>query len=581
MFGLIIKKTKEKNKLADLVTEGVFSYSDCFFAQTVLSAEFHAASEEALAIAYLFFASRMGHICVDYSNSAKQLVDPQFSELLNNHSDKEDILNSIHSGFLLLQKRFQSKNKDYSPIVIDQQRAYLQINWKNEQQLILLINQLLSSGSENSFDTKKFQMYVKRLFQEKLISEVQTHIINQLISHRLFILSGGPGTGKSYLIRYIIETFLMAQVKPLYIAVVAPTGKAAMLLQEKLYASFSSQWLDQITFGTLHSAIKYKQLKAETVVLPYDLIVVDEASMIELPLMVELLSKIKGNGKLVLVGDAYQLPPVEQGDIFYDLCFYPQVQKTHSIEFLNKPYRYHNETLYAFSQAILMKDLAKSFELIQDNHSINWRKIDGAELAYNRLREVALENFPHPSFEPFDIVSLLQTINRFRILSALNKGAFGCEVLNTLIFKALHKDIKPKMWWAVPIIVTRNDKELNLFNGMMGMAVGQYESDNWFSSDTKVYFPGYKEDLIVISLPMIQAYEKGYCLTVHKVQGSEFDHVTLILPDASEVFGNELLYTAVTRAKKEISLFANEDTLEKLIKKGNRKISGLQSKKTE
>lgn len=318
------------------------------------------------------------------------------------------------------------------------------------------------------------------------------------------LLTGGPGTGKSFTIAELIKSYRALFGPDKLIALAAPTGKATQHLQPLLEGL-------PIKLATLHRLLDvYKQPLLEPedkVPLIYDLIVIDEASMIDLPLMARLLTHLKKGAKLVLVGDPEQLPPVGFGQPFIDLlALYPD----------------HVKRL----TECLRSDRKEILEL-------------AAAIRAGQEPVLPLLAWP-PLLEPVHYGSTIEEAlsrqGESRILTPLVEGPFGSRQLSAKLFRQ-----NPGI---APIIVTENDFKQGLYNGQLGV---RDATKAYFKTSTGI------QSFMLADLP---AFELAYAISVHKAQGSEFDDVFLILPPGSEAFGKELLYTAVTRAKKRLRLAA-------------------------
>jgi exodeoxyribonuclease V alpha subunit len=163
---------------------------------------------------------------------------------------------------------------------------------------------------------------------------------------------------------------------------------------------------------------------------------------------------------------------------------------------------------------------------------------------------------------------MMDAFNRFRILSPLRKGPHGVEAINELFLK------KPSH--AAPIILTKNDRGLELFNGETGVLIRKDLSKPHFQEGDYAIFPGDRPDAIKrVPAVLLPPFEYAYCLSVHKSQGSEFDHVLLMLLEGSENFGNQVLYTGVTRAKRKLEIWCSLATLKKTLSHKSQRLSGI------
>lgn len=146
---------------------------------------------------------------------------------------------------------------------------------------------------------------------------------------------------------------------------------------------------------------------------------------------------------------------------------------------------------------------------------------------------------------------------KFKVLTPFTKGPFGTEQLNQKILKALGKVE------SIPVLITKNDYTLELFNGELGL---------WYPSKGIVQFPGRDGSGIrEFPISLIHSYQLGYCLTIHKSQGSEYPHVVVVCPEGSQMFGREALYTAVTRAKQTLEIFGSPEVLKQTVARSSRR----------
>ena len=334
----------------------------------------------------------------------------------------------------------------------------------------------------------------------------QRRAIERAAAQSFSIIAGGPGTGKTFTAAHLIE-----QVgRGVRVAVAAPTGKAAGNLQRALGGSF------QVT--TLHALLGLPRRPVRQ--LGADLIVVDEAAMIDVKLLGHLLSAVKPGARLVLMGDAAQLPPIEAGGLFGEMALHPDLRER--VTELTECVRTDKRELLDLAAAVREGDVS--------------RVLAGAE----RIR-----------FGEIDRV-LEASRQGVRILTALRRGPWGSEALNGRV--AAERSERER-----PIVITRNDHRLALFNGEEGVLVGDRArfGDREFSR---------------FALP---SYEYAYCLSVHKSQGSEFDSVLFVAPPGAEMFGREMLYTALTRAKRSFSICAPDEVLEAMLARKGTRLSGF------
>lgn len=354
-----------------------------------------------------------------------------------------------------------------------------------------------------------------------LLTDEQWSAVQTGLASKLTLLTGGPGTGKSFTIASLCKA--AAAHHPLSIAVAAPTGKAASLLGSTL----SQLENTTVSTGTLHALLGVRSqndVNVKPLYIGADIIIVDECSMVDVFMWKALLSAASPKSRLILVGDTNQLPPVEAGSIFQDIASYLQEVHPECCVHLSKCLRSESQEIIALSDAICEGDDSKAVALLQSGSHIGFT----TELSP-----------PEPAN---------------KILAAMKEGEYGVHSINSY-FSTRYKDVQP-------IIITRSNKELGLYNGENGVL--------------KEGFAYFGDRMIPQAL--LPAYDLAFCLSIHKSQGSEYDHVCVVLAPGAEQFGKQLLYTAVTRAKKSLSIFGSEEVLRACIRENKTRKSGLREK---
>ncbi len=384
---------------------------------------------------------------------------------------------------------------------------------------------------KNAFYEERFVEHIKRLLtlpskgrsQEKdpELTEEQNKALNQALSLPFSVICGGPGTGKTHTAARLVQAY-RARFPESRIFLAAPTGKAA----KKLASS-----LGDVNAGTIHALLQITSeasFQEEPSPLTEDLLIVDECSMIDARLFSYLLSAVFPGMHLVLMGDPEQLPPVGVGSLFADL-----------VEILKERFPSHLTELTKHLRT-------QNPEILQITRSIQQGRMD-----------FALESLTDEM--------VWESAASFCILSCLRKGPFGADALNEMLFKRFSSLLKSGQRLTVPIIITKNDREKELYNGETGFLIKEGAEEYALFGGAR-YRP---EELL--------GYEYAYCLSVHKSQGSEYDHVLLLVPPGSEQFGREMLYTGATRAKKSLKIAGDRDTLQQTLTSGSRKVSALSS----
>jgi len=431
----------------------------------------------------------------------------------------------------------------------------------------------------------------------------------------LVLISGGPGTGKTHTLAYTLALIQSLQTHagkaPLRIALAAPTGKAAARMKESIRAArtkmsehFSQSVPDDAQ--TLHRLLGLRPGAEdfrynEGNPLHIDMLVVDEASMIDMVMMDGLLRALPAHCRLILMGDHHQLPSVEAGKLFTDLCNHSTGGNDgYSTDLADDLQTVLGEPIIAKMQATLITD---SIARLHTNH----RQADAAGLSelaqavdkglITEIRQVFDAQYPtlnaqalsgparmewlaqqltgayQALSEAGSLAAAFAEIEGFRLLCAVREGPMGVEGINDLAETLLKQPGQTgDTYQGKPIIIRQNHYQMRLFNGDTGLL--------WKDPDDggqlKAWFRDADGKLVGHSITRLPAYDSAYAITVHQAQGSEFKQVLLLLPeDESRVLSRELIYTGVTRARDSLSLCYDEQTLAFAITQESERYSGL------
>jgi len=416
-------------------------------------------------LASLLKSAREGHLCIS----------------LDHFSD-----HNIHEGAAELPPWIFEK-----VLVKEGNRYYLKRNWECEQLFLKHLKRLKEQKPALEIPIE----WLNQELEKTALNREQKQAIQRAASRSLTLITGGPGTGKTFTAATLIRLFHERGAHEIIVA--APTGKATANMRHSL-----GELAEKCTLKTLHALLTKKKLHA-------DLIVVDEGSMVDAERMASLLSAVKEGSRLILLGDKDQLPPIESGNFFADLA--------------------QEADLVAELHTCLRTELQEIIELAQ------------------KVRiGISIPTKPLP-----DVKTLLRLIieSKMHVLTPLRKGPYGVEQLNQQLFRE-HRKKGDK---NIPIMIMVNDPYSQLFNGDVGMLVPEEKC---------AYFPGGRK----IPEYLLPRYEFAYVLSVHKSQGSEYEKVMILLPPGSEAFGREMLYTALTRAKRGLAIYSQPGILEALVK---------------
>ncbi|RFS18661.1 exodeoxyribonuclease V subunit alpha [Chitinophaga silvatica] len=516
-----------------------------------------------------------------------------------------------------------SEEDNNQPFVVYQDRLYMQRYFRYESNFLNKIR-LFLDAEKAVLNDRITQLQEQKALIQRLFSSSNKYIDWQLaaaitgVLNNFTIITGGPGTGKTTTVAKLLA-LLYATEPNLKVALAAPTGKAAARMAESLRnTNIESDESTQAAFqrlqpSTIHRLLgslpdthrfKHNQLNP----LIYDVIIIDESSMIDVALFAKLLDAVPPTTRLILLGDKDQLAAVEAGSLFGDLC---QAQDELNL-FSPERSQFINNFIPVAEQQIpasmVKSDAHPLFEhLIELRHSHRFSGDQGIgkfSKAIITNNEAAIRSFFHSNaddqiiidpeyntdlFEKFvsrytdfiqekDISKALLLLNAQRVLTAIREGAHGLYTINKQIEKYLHEkqliNANAEFYNNRPIILTRNYYEHGLFNGDTGII--RLDENNtlmaWFIDSTgnlKSVLPGY----------LTQA-ETAFAMTVHKSQGSEFGEVMIILPDTPEIpiLTRELIYTAVSRAKQKVYIQGSPEIILSAAGKFVERASGIGSR---
>ncbi|MBS7458457.1 exodeoxyribonuclease V subunit alpha [Coralloluteibacterium stylophorae] len=429
---------------------------------------------------------------------------------------------------------------------------------------------------------------------------------------RLFVLTGGPGTGKTTTVLRMLLMLQRCAGRPLAIQAAAPTGKAAQRLveslrtgREALAPALGAEWaayLDAIPDRealTLHRLLAFDPRRDRfrrnaRDPLPGEVVVVDEASMMDLALLRALLAAVRPEATLVLVGDPDQLTSVAAGSALQDLVSVLTADGGCDLVRLEHSFR-AERALVPVHAAVRAGDVA-GFDAAWRAAGIEAVRHAPADAA--SLREVVLrwadrllDGLPRPTLPalPADappgalaardalVREALAALRGRQLLCALREGPSGALALDAAVEARLRQRLGVASGWFAgrPVIVTRNDYAARLFNGDVGLCLADAEGGLrvWFETVGADGLPAVR-GLPVGALPV---HEGAFAITIHKSQGSEYGHVAVVLPPAADspVLSRQLLYTGLSRARRSLELWATDGALRAALEAPVRRAGGL------
>lgn len=501
------------------------------------------------------------------------------------------------------------------PLVLDGERLYLQRYWDYERRLAERVRTLLEAppaavdtaalGPDGGLFDYDWTPAGATNWQAVAAFAAQRH--------RFAVISGGPGTGKTYtivrLMIRLVEAALAAGERPPVFRLAAPTGKAAARMYNSVLEGLAA--LDPRTEArghlpheatTLHRLLRLRWGSTtpghgREQPIPADVVIVDEASMIDLPLMSKLVDAVPDSGRLILLGDRYQLASVESGSVLADLCTpagvnaFSDAQIKASDQLITNdssesisPLSDHVVTLqtsHRFSAdspigrlaaAINAGDPAAVRAVLDEGKAEVRATLDTSEASLQTLVDELADAYDglHIGDDP---LAALDTLERTRLLTVTRVGPLGSEVMNQRIAARLAQrhgfDADGHWYPGRPIMVVQNDPRAGLYNGDVGVIRRDDEGRvrAWFRAENGVrsFHPS-----------LLPQHETAYAMTVHKSQGSEFDTVYLLLPQASSaLLTRELLYTAVTRPRQYLRAYGSFEAWQTATHRPAARFSGL------
>jgi exodeoxyribonuclease V alpha subunit len=553
-----------------------------------------------------------GHICLDLAEIAGSKIVVSGEEIQVPGLEE---LRELIAGL-----RVTGVPGDFSPLILHRDRLYLQRYWNYEKRLIEGILERVETDTP-AVDMTLMKDGIARLFPSDGTGvDWQKVAAVMAMKRRFLVISGGPGTGKTSTVVKVIALLLeQARGKDLRIALAAPTGKAAARLADSIRSmkgrldceeSIREEIPEEVT--TIHRLLGIvggggKSRFSRDNTLPHDVVIVDEASMVPLALMSRLVSDMKAESRLILLGDKDQLASVEAGAALGDICgglndepfsdgFRVYIEEasgervpvetsgrplpplTDSLVILKKNYRFGMESgIGGLGSAIREGKGGEALDRLMGYSSpdLKWRRSPPSSGMKAVLADAVIAGYgmflscssPEEALASFD---------SFRILCAVRKGPYGVEALNSLcegILAEMGRIDRVGPWYhGRPVMVTVNDYNLRLFNGDVGIAL----ADTGRGGEIRVFFPAPDGGVRSLSPVRLPPHETVYAMTVHKSQGSEFDRVLLILPATdSEILTRELIYTAVTRAKRGVEIWGDEKVFVDAVGRRVRRSSGL------
>lgn len=607
----------------------LFSEIDLHFANFISKLSESDDPDIILGAALVSFVTLNGDVCLDLAAYAGKTLDKKTDPAMpEGYLICPELSKWINK---LLSVNTVGKPGDFCPLIIDGTRLYLYRYWEYEKNLVDAIKQRVEKNDFKIPDTKKAEIVLSKLFPYSETGKTNWQKIATVVGFlkRISVVSGGPGTGKTYTIARILAFLCELLSSDLRIFLCAPTGKAAARLNESIRqakqtidcSDYVKNAIPDETF-TLHRMLKsisgtpYFRYNCENK-LPADVVVVDETSMVDIALMSKLVQALPVDARFILAGDSDQLSSVESGSVMGSLCkkdepvifsgaFCSYIKKLsgedikassmgHEIEFskrkkgmlsdciikLKERFRFEDDGgIGELSSLVNAGEIEKTLSLLKRKDDIAFKNFYSSDDFFKEI-ERRIDELVSDLSMACSPVEALEKLNRFKILCAVRRGRFGSDKINSMAEKILfrkNRTTKKSSYnnqWdnGRPILITKNDYKRELFNGDMGIIMPDQNLQN---DQLYAFFPGRHGTARKFFPSQLPEHKTAFAITVHKSQGSEFDEILLVLPDKDNpALTREMIYTGITRARKKVTVCGTKRILALSISKRIDRASGL------
>jgi len=620
--------------------------------------------EVLLALAFAVRAPRHGHICVALDTLSDEQVLPEEMDRGDEPTAPRAPLPWPEDRAGWLQRVGQSDLVDAKgdptsprPFVLTSGLLYTRRYWHYQDRLARVLARRFDEEKEVP-DPQLLKSGLTTLFDATPDLDRQQLGAAMAVQRGFCVISGGPGTGKTYTVRNVLtllwaQTAAMQQLDPnipdLRVALAAPTGKAAARMKEAIGVGIEAfleragsalpagsatqdlgRFLTELQPSTLHRLLRWNPANPtrfrhnEQNPVPYDVVVVDEASMVDFALMAKLALGVAPGARLILLGDRHQLASVEAGTVLADLCgpssvdtlrlstgFVAQLDAVSGLDLagqvedaagagpwdcivqLDRSRRFGVDSgIGTFAKACLSSDFDATsavgvlttpsrFPDVQLLPHADGTLSEEAKRVITQgfrpyLERVLAGRKPEQTLEDHHR-AVLEDLDGFRILCAHRGGPLGVDGVNRETVRLLEARIRGfrargDFWPGLPVLVRRNDYVVGRFNGDIGVVVKDVDGE------LTVAFPGEGGGIDYLVPSRLPEHQMVFAMTIHKSQGSEFGHAMVVLPSrSSPILTRELIYTGVTRAKERMTLLGDAELLGEALRKTVQRASGLRA----
>jgi exodeoxyribonuclease V alpha subunit len=596
---------------------GILNAADVHTAETVCRIGHEADERVRLALALTVRALRNGSVCIDLDTVRSTAFDETEAAVdlaVMPWPHPEEWISAVQASALVADGADQPTGR---PLRLASGLLYLERYWQQEE-LVRLQLQRRFTAQAPEIDEGRLSAALHRLFDHDglALGEADSQQLAAAVSAMgsVTVLAGGPGTGKTTTVARLLAILRDQPGPVLRVALAAPTGKAAARLEEAVRAAAAHlEPEDRARLGDLRAATLHRLLgwlpsnrsrfrHDASNHLPHDVVIVDEMSMVSLTMMARLLEAVRPSARLILVGDPDQLSSVEAGAVLADIARAPGVPDAdlgrrlvelgllaggtpapvHGVVQLTHTWRFGGG-IDALARAIRAADADTAIQVLRSGaQDVSFREVD-LESAPTEASARALAGMAGQVREAGiamleaarsgDDAAALAALDRHRLLCAHQRGPYGVLRWGLEVERWLAESIpgyaEDGEWYVGrPLLVTANDYEMSLYNGDTGVIVQTPDGVRAAfarGAAAKLYPP--------VRLDAIQTV---HAMTVHRAQGSQFETVSFVVPPPeSPLLTRELLYTAVTRARRQVLLIGSEQAIKRAVLRPANRASGL------
>jgi len=599
--------------LAPFVAAGVFEHADVHVAAAVARIVPEVDDATLLAVALAVRATRLGHVCFVLADTPSSLVIDEGTDEPQGTASLDDLpwpdgaawAKALRSSPAVAAGS-GATGEPIRPLVFDGARVYLERYWRHEQMVGGDLLERAASDPSGGAPASVPAALLDELFgpAPEGPPDLQRVAAEAALTRRLVVIAGGPGTGKTRTVARLLAVahrMAIAEGRPLEVALAAPTGKAAQRMTDAVRNEISAAGLPAelaepllaTEASTIHrllgptGGLEFRHDRNDP--LAADIVVIDEASMVSLPLMARLLDAVRPDARLVLVGDPYQLTSIEAGAVLGDVVGPAAIAGwggslllgplSGGVVVLERVHRFRADSaIAALADAVRSGDADGTIDILSSGAGdVAWVLPDD-RAARGAVEHLVVEN-------ALDVVAAARAGDRLagltatadvKVLAATRRGPLGTyewreRIERSLARRAARVPVGRRWYVGRPVIVTENDYSNALFNGDTGLVVAT-------DAAPAVVFPrgDTTRDLQPSQLAQVETW---WSMTIHKSQGSEFRHVVVSLPKAgSPILTRELLYTAITRAREQLTVVADEASVRAAVGRTVARSSGLQAR---